>query len=192
MRCLSPLVAPFAVGLALGLGGSALATETTDPLLKEMERAIAERDGTALAEATGQGEDAALPGLVDGSDPAAILRAALAFGEAEFDTDGEGDPMIRGDVGGYRYVVFFYGCSEGQNCTGLLLRAAFVTLGQTEADMAEWNRTQRFGTAFLDEEGDPVLEMDLNLFGGVSPANLEDSFDWWRVIVGEFAKRIGH
>lgn len=50
----------------------------------------------------------------------------------------------------------------------------------------EWNRTKRFSRSYLDDEGDPHLELDLDLSGGVSTERIRDflrtsrtSFDAW-------------
>jgi hypothetical protein len=53
--------------------------------------------------------------------------------------------------------------------------------------MADWNREKRFGKAYLDQDGDATVEMNVNLHGGVSLANLEATIDWWRLILDEFA-----
>ncbi|MEO0624972.1 MAG: YbjN domain-containing protein [Pseudomonadota bacterium] len=186
MRGLVHVLTQLAMGLALSLGGSALASEITDPLLDEMEQAIAERDGTPLPAE----EDGPLPALVT-ADPETVLAAARLFGAAEPATDPTGDPMIRAEISPYSYVIFFYGCTDGTDCSSLLLRAAFASSGTDHAQIGAWNRSKRFGTAFLDDDGDPVLEMGINLFGGVSQRNLEDSLDWWRVVLTDFASHIG-
>lgn len=36
----------------------------------------------------------------------------------------------------------------------------------------EWNRSKRFSRTYLDAKGDPCLELDLNLDGGVTRSNL--------------------
>ncbi len=41
----------------------------------------------------------------------------------------------------------------------------------------DWNREYRFTRAYLDQDGDVVLEMDLNLSGGVSLTNVRQ-FVW--------------
>ena len=46
---------------------------------------------------------------------------------------------------------------------------------------AEWARK-----AYLDDVKDPVVEMDVNLFGGVSTRNLEDTIDWWQLVLADF------
>ena len=50
----------------------------------------------------------------------------------------------------------------------------------------EWNRSKRFSRSYLDSEGDPCLELDLDLAGGIARDRRIDyfktcavSFDQW-------------
>ncbi len=55
----------------------------------------------------------------------------------------------------------------------------------------EWNRTKRFSRAYIDDESDPFLEMDVNLdYDGVGSENFQDTLDWWRVSVESFEEFI--
>ena len=38
----------------------------------------------------------------------------------------------------------------------------------------EWNKTKRFAKAYLDKDGDPVLEADIELTGGVTEKNVKE------------------
>lgn len=129
--------------------------------------------------------------IVDGGDVEAILAIAQGFGEAEIGTDGVGDPMITGRILGMPYTVLFYGCDDNPVCTTMTFTAGFVTKDYTEADMTAWNVENRFGKAHIDEVGDPVISMSVNLFGGVTKRNLHDTFDWWRLVMTRFAERVG-
>lgn len=129
--------------------------------------------------------------LVDATDPEAVVRFALKYGEAALETDSAGDPMIVGTMEGTTYTVVFYGCQANANCTTLLFRAGFAKPGFSDTDMGNWNRERLYGRAFIDAEGDPAIEHTANLFGGVSPANLDDTFDWWRVVLTQFKEHIG-
>ncbi|MDX5403519.1 MAG: YbjN domain-containing protein [Rhodobacterales bacterium] len=51
--------------------------------------------------------------------------------------------------------------------------------------VSDWNDQNRFGTMYLDSDGDLAVDMDVNLFGGVTRRNLDDTFDWWRVVLDE-------
>lgn len=130
--------------------------------------------------------------IVDASDPEAIVNIARGYGSATLDTDQVGDPFIRGRLDGVIYIVNFYGCTNGANCTTIQFRASWNASPTVTLDaLNDWNRNMRFGKAYLDAEGAPTIEWDVNLFGGVTTTNLDDSFDWWRIILGEFAKTMG-
>jgi hypothetical protein len=134
----------------------------------------------------------ALPGAVvaqtpgevlDGSDPAAILQIAQGYGSAMLDKDAVGDPMIEGRIGGQAYTLFFYGCEGGANCSSIQFTTYFANVRPDAGAVSTWNDANRFGTLYLDRDGDLALDMDVNLFGGVTRRNLDDTFDWWRVVL---------
>lgn len=55
----------------------------------------------------------------------------------------------------------------------------FVCFSGTSATLDkvnEWNRSRRLSRSYLDEEGDPCLELDLDLAGGITKARLVDYF----------------
>lgn len=129
--------------------------------------------------------------LVEASQPKTILSLASRFGTAELDRDGLDDPMIRGQIAGKDYRVYFYGCARGRDCTDVMFVARWESDRFTDKSMGDWNRAKRFGKAYLDEDGNPSVEFNVNLFRGVSRDNLEDTFDWWRLILAEFADFFG-
>lgn len=126
--------------------------------------------------------------LVDGSDPEQLENLIRGFGSAVLETDDVGDPMIVGRMEGTRFVVLFYGCDDaGSNCDSVQFRAAWSTSGEISLDAINaWNRDKRFGKAYIDDENDPVIEMDVNLDSGVTRRSFEDSIDWWQVVLADF------
>jgi hypothetical protein len=50
----------------------------------------------------------------------------------------------------------------------------------------EWNKTKRFGRAYIDSENDPVVELDYDLEGGVSEESIKVWFDTVNAIVRSF------
>ncbi|MBK1707855.1 MULTISPECIES: YbjN domain-containing protein [Marichromatium] len=128
--------------------------------------------------------------LVSAADPEAVLTAAKGFGSAELQTDSVGDPRIRGRMFGVIYLVTFYGCDDGKDCKDILFYAGWEQPGLTLEDVNRWNRDKRFGKAYIDDEGDAVLEFAVNLNYGVTPRNLEDTFDWWGVVLREFREEM--
>ncbi|WP_108661518.1 YbjN domain-containing protein [Acuticoccus kandeliae] len=127
--------------------------------------------------------------VIDGRDPDAILNIARGYGSALMETDEIDDPLIRGRIEGVAYLVYFYGCVDNKECRAIQFRSTFGRETTLES-MNAWNRDHRFGTGYINNEGYPTLEYDVNLDYGVTPRNLDDTFDWWRVTLGEFKEHL--
>ena len=54
----------------------------------------------------------------------------------------------------------------------------------------DFNVDNRWAKVYLDEDSDPRLEMDANLYGGVSVANFQDTLDWWIIVMNDFIEFI--
>lgn len=125
--------------------------------------------------------------LIDATSTEEILNLARGYGSANLDVDRLGDPQITGRIDGTQYQISFYGCTDGRNCSTIEFRAAWVNPGHvTIESLNTWNREKRFSRAYLDNVGDPVLEWDVNLLGGVSLRNMDDTLDWWKVMLTAF------
>lgn len=125
--------------------------------------------------------------LIEATDIEEIANIARGYGSATVQKDNIGDPQILGRIDGVQYTVNFYGCDNGNGCTTIQFRAAWTNPGSiTVNDMNRWNQDKRFGKAYLDTANDPVIEWDVNLFGGVSARNLDDTFDWWKIVLDNF------
>jgi hypothetical protein len=107
------------------------------------------------------------------------------FGSVERDIDGEDDPMFRGRIGGIRYSLYFYGCENHKDCNNGTFVAYFD--GQdysTDPDVInEYNNSYRFGKASVDGDGDLEINYSFAFKGGITREALDDTFDWWRVIL---------
>lgn len=130
---------------------------------------------------------------ISAADPQAMVTLLQASGAAEVTQDQEGDPLITGRMEGISYAVYFYGCTNGQDCTDVQFTAGFtldtpVTLDQINS----WNYEKRFGKAYLDTQGDAVIEMNVNLDGGVCTDNFQDTVDFWGLVLREFTGHIGY
>ncbi|MGT2467953.1 hypothetical protein ACVOMV_28700 [Mesorhizobium atlanticum] len=53
-----------------------------------------------------------------------MLNIARGFGSARMGKDDNGDPMIYGRVEGVKYVIYFYGCEDHENCSRCSSRPA--------------------------------------------------------------------
>lgn len=135
---------------------------------------------------------AANDNIVSATDVHEILNVAKGFGFAELEKDGTGDPAISGMISGTKYVVYFYGCKHHKRCNDIQIESSWGGTHVTAAQIAHWNRTKRFGKAYLDKDGDPRLQMNVNLHYGVTEKNLQDTFDWWRVTLKMFKADVIH
>jgi hypothetical protein len=134
------------------------------------------------------------PQIVDATDPERLVGIIQELGyRARLEADGDGDPMIRSSVGGTQFAVVFYGCSDRHDqCQILLFKAGYELQDKVGMDVInQWNATRLFGRAYLDDVNDPWIEMVLNVQGGVTREQFENSFEWWETSVGEFEDQIG-
>jgi hypothetical protein len=71
----------------------------------------------------------------------------------------EGTPWIAARfASGLKYVAEFYECdASGAECERVSLGIGFLETGADVADLNPWNQT-RFPQAFIDNEGDPILQ----------------------------------
>ena len=113
---------------------------------------------------------------------------------AELGVDDYNDPMISSAASGVPFDVIFYDCnqSEPKRCESLMISAGFDFEGSVELSVAnDWNLNNRFGRAYVDEEGDPILELDYEMLGGVTPTNIQQTFKYWEASLGDFSGKIG-
>ena len=130
---------------------------------------------------------------VTATDENVVMKAMQDFGLiATMGTDSQGDPKISSRVSDTKFSVYFYGCQDNKNCSSILIKAGYdLNNGISALKINEWNRDKRFAKAYIDDEGDPFLEMDINLdFDGVGNKNFEDNLDWWRLLVEDFEEFI--
>jgi len=131
--------------------------------------------------------------LVSARNPETLVGALQAAGyTAKLEKDGTGDPMIRSAVNGHPFRIVFYGCKANKNCATVTFAAGFDKKSATGlASINAWNRKNRFGRAYLDDEGDPILGMDVDLDdGGMSSALFTDNLEFWTAVTGAFQKHI--
>ena len=133
--------------------------------------------------------------LVRAQDPQSLVRAMQANGyTAQLTADQTGDPMIRSAAGGTNFQVLFYNCTNHRECATVQFHVGYdLKTSPSLESINEWNRTQRFGSAHLDKENDPILEMDVDLDdGGLSPLLFIDNLEFWTSALGRFEKHIGY
>lgn len=121
---------------------------------------------------------------VEARTPASVEAALQSTGyKPEMKKDSGGDPMILIDSQGYKMMVLFFGCKNNAGCKSVSFYAA--TRKAKNIDLAtvnKWNQQHRFGRAFLDSEGDPTLQLDIDLDdGGMSRELFIDNLEWFTV-----------
>lgn len=115
--------------------------------------------------------------------------------DATLGKDNEGDPMIEGRIEGFKYTLFFYRCKKQEDpepCMDLQFHSSFAN--DTKANYAAvnaYNRDNRFGQAFFQENGEIGLDMSATLQGGVSRQHIKEVIDWWKVTLTNFPKKMG-
>ncbi len=124
------------------------------------------------------------------SDPGGILQRMQSYGyPATMETDDQGDPLIKTRVSDTQFKIYFYGCDDShQNCSAIQFAAGYdLENGINALKINEWNRAQRFAKAYIDDESDPYLEMDVNMAeDGVGEGNFKDTVEIWRRMVEKF------
>lgn len=105
-------------------------------------------------------------------------------GFADVSIDEDEDLIVR--MNGYQVLV-----SVSQNDYSVVL--FHFALGGTRAtlrDINDWNAKKLFSRAYLDDDGDPVLEMDVDLAGGVTVARLRDAIRTYSQLQTEFLRDV--
>lgn len=135
--------------------------------------------------------------LVDPATPERIAEELRAGGyQASVHPPQASDgPGITSQTEGVDFDISFDACDDnGKRCQVMVFSARFPFQNPdrrpSRADLNRWNLTE-FGKAVAAENGDPWIDLEINLVGGITKANLLDTMKWWTVLVGDFAAHIG-
>ncbi|MDO9694994.1 MAG: YbjN domain-containing protein [Candidatus Latescibacteria bacterium] len=90
------------------------------------------------------------------------------------EVDEDGDLLWK--LEGYNTWMFV--AKDGES---LQFYAPFGDGNATLKKVNTWNQTRRYSRSYLDDEGDPRLELDLDMAGGVTVARIKDFFLTCRV-----------
>jgi hypothetical protein len=127
-----------------------------------------------------------------GANTDEILNAARGYGSATLTAQSNGDPQITGKVDGITYQIYFRNCTDNKKCEDLNFYLGFLDLKPTLQVINDWNMNKRFSRAYLDQDQDAVVEMDLDMVKGVSPEYLDSQIGLWTLVVGQFADHVGY
>ena len=132
---------------------------------------------------------------VQAQDPKAVAAAMQQAGyRAQLGTDDVGDPQIRSSTNGSDFIVYFYNCTENADCRTIQFYAGYSPPNSaTLESMNEWNENNRFGRAYLGDDGIARIEMDIDLDdGGISQALFEDNLEYWGIVMSKFEDYVGY
>ncbi len=108
----------------------------------------------------------------------------------ESSVDDDGDPKFEFKLATYNVVIYTNGCEE-KGCANLRIYASFsLNESPSVETINAWNRTKRYATAYLSEEGKARLDNDLVIKGGVTLGAVEDFIVNFRDRLNEIAAHI--
>ncbi len=135
----------------------------------------------------------ALAAPVVAENPQAIAGLLKDIGyRAELTKDDTGDPKIESAAAGVNFSIYFYGCTDGKACSSIQFSSGFdLDSALNMSSVNDWNTRKRYGKVYIDDEGDPYLEMDINLAGGgITEDSFRDSLDSWERLLSDFQEHI--
>ena len=130
--------------------------------------------------------------MVSANDPQTIISALQAGGyKASLDKDSTGDPRVQSAASGSKFVITFYGCTNNRGCKSVTFYAGWTGTKATMSQMNDWNKGKRWSRAYIDKDGDPVMEFDVDLSnGGISQSLFLNTVGLWEQGMGSFKKII--
>ncbi len=131
--------------------------------------------------------------LITASSIDAIVSALEANGfSVNVTTDSDDDPLIESTDDDEPFSVHFYGCTNNKDCEYIQFVSGWdLSKGTTMQVIEKWNEDRVWGRAYIDSDNDPWLDLAVNLKGGVTPENFDDTVAWWWSIMRDFEDHIG-
>jgi hypothetical protein len=176
-QSLRPVAVAATLVLAVTLGGAA------SPALAQ---------GTTGKATTGAGSSGQMMTKIAVPDVTAILNdAGIRY---EVTTDDVGDPLILADgtasLVGERMAVFFYDCGP-TGCEDIRMYSYYRSRSNVGLGVInEFNKNLRWGRAFLDDDNDPVFELDINATGGIGREALRILINTYLSSMNTFAAEV--
>ena len=127
--------------------------------------------------------------VADTAQIAAILKAMGRTAEVSVVS---GKPFIKSKTANdYTFLMFFAGCTSGTSsgCKSVQLYGGFTpNTKPTQQQINDYARDNRWGRCYLDKDGDPAIEMDIDLEqGGMSEELFKDNIAYWDAAMKHFA-----
>ncbi|MEE4301337.1 MAG: YbjN domain-containing protein [Pseudomonadales bacterium] len=123
--------------------------------------------------------------VVDTVSAAQVAKLLGDLGYTGSEIDEDGDIFVR--MQGYS-VLMLIGSYDG---VYIAMVSAFADTRATLESVNTWNQEKRFARAYLDGDGDPVVEAELDLAGGVTIARVKDFIQTFgRLSLPEFVQTV--
>jgi hypothetical protein len=130
-----------------------------------------------------------LKGNLTRAEPAGLQAVLLEEGfRAKLGVDSVGDLLITSATAGYDFEIMFYDCTDNADCRSIQFYIGLSDPDRATAeDMNVWNAGNRYARAYLDEEGDAILRMDVTMDGeGMGPQVFLKNLSLWNTLVSDF------
>lgn len=129
---------------------------------------------------------------VSASAPITIVNALNASGLQTRARTAEGQaPVIETQLDGVTFVVLLNNCSEGTACQDMQFRASFQTEEFTTEALNAWNQQTFIGKAYLDANGNVVLEHAMVGVDGMSRFTFQRNLIGWNAALNGFRATFG-
>ncbi len=99
---------------------------------------------------------------------------------------GEG-AYLKFNIGPFKALIFPYGSMPEFSSLQFLI--GFKARPDQQA-VNRWNQENRYGRAFLDAEGDPILQYDIDLEGGATKEVILEAQKTFRALVEDFNESV--
>lgn len=126
--------------------------------------------------------------VADREQIASVLRGAGY--KAEILGEPGSNRYISTGTGGNAFTIHMYGCNEdSESCKTVMFYAWFDDDPPSLEAMNQYSSSHRWGRFYIDEDGDAVIEMDLDLEdGGVAPELFIDNIEYWDAVLSNYAQ----
>lgn len=126
--------------------------------------------------------EARAEGILSAVSATQVSKAFLAKGIPHQPIEGPYEFAFGGQTPqGIRFIAYGLNCGETGTCATLAFRAGWLEVELPQARFAtdNYDRDFLFGRGYLDDDGNPIVQLIAELSGGVTPAYLADMVDIW-------------
>ncbi len=127
---------------------------------------------------------------ITGSEAREILASVGMAPDSPGETSS-GNIRIRFENGNGNSNLYLTGCNAAKRCERIQLVSGYsISNKPSFSKINEWNRDKILSRAYTDSEGDPFLQADLDLDGGVNRDAIVEFLKTYRTSVRSFIKHI--